>query len=115
MTATVVLYHNPKCSTSRKALDLLRARGIEPTVVDYLKTGWDRATLQRLAVSTGGGLSGLLRRKDPTAAALLDQGASDDAIIQAALTHPVVIERPIVETPKGARIGRPLERVLDVL
>lgn len=115
MTMTVVLYHNPKCSTSRKALDLLRERGIEPEVVEYLKTGWDRATLQRLAAATGGGLAGLLRRKDPTAVALLDQGASDEAIVEAALAQPVVIERPIVETPRGVRIGRPLERVLEVL
>ena len=55
---TVVLYHNPKCSTSRNALALLRERGIEPTVIEYLKTGWDRATLERLAARTGGGLSG---------------------------------------------------------
>ena len=114
MTA-VVLYHNPKCSTSRNALALLRERGIEPTVVEYLKTGWDRATLERLAARTGGGLSGLMRGKEAEARALLDAGADDQALMAAALAQPILIERSIVETDKGAVVGRPLERVLEVL
>jgi arsenate reductase len=60
----VTLFHNPRCSTSRNALALLRERGVEPEIVDYLKTGWDAATLNRLAAETGGGLRGLLRTKE---------------------------------------------------
>ncbi|GAW40356.1 Arsenate reductase [Brevundimonas sp. SH203] len=111
----VTLYHNPKCSTSRNALALLRDRGIEPTVIDYLKTGWDRATLERLASRTGVGMAGLMRRKEVEAKALLDAGADDETLLAAALAQPILIERPIVETDKGAVVGRPLERVLEVL
>lgn len=109
----VTLYHNPRCSTSRKALDLLREKGVEPTVVEYLKTGWDAATLRRLAQDTGVGLKGLLRQREAEAQALAT--ASDAEILKAALANPVLIERPIVESPKGARIGRPVERVLEIL
>jgi arsenate reductase len=112
---TVVLYHNPKCSASRNALTLLRERGIEPTVVEYLKTGWDRATLERLASRTGGGMAGLMRRKEAEAKALMDAGADEESLLAAALAQPILIERPIVETDKGAVVGRPLERVLEVL
>ncbi|VXB32255.1 arsenate reductase (glutaredoxin) [Brevundimonas sp. G8] len=112
---TVVIFHNPKCGTSRNALALLREQGVEPTVVEYLKTGWDRATLERLATRTGVGLAGLLRKKEADAEALLDAGADDDAILAAAIAQPILIERPIVETDKGAVIGRPPQRVLEVL
>ena len=112
---SIVLYHNPKCSTSRNALAVLREQGVEPTVVEYLKTGWDRETLERLASRTGLGLSGLLRRKEADAKVLLDTGADDEAILAAAIAQPILIERPIVETDKGAVIGRPKERVLEVL
>ena len=112
---SVTVFHNPKCSTSRNALALLREKGVEPTVVEYLKTGWDRATLERLAARTGVGMAGLLRKKEADAKALLDAGADDEAIIAAAIAQPILIERPIAETAKGAVIGRPVERVLDVL
>ena len=110
---SVTLFHKPTCSTSRNALALLRERGIEPVVVDYMKAGWDRATLERLGRATGGGVRGLLRTKEAGAKALLD--ANDDTLIAAMVADPVLVERPIVETPKGARIGRPIERVLEVL
>jgi arsenate reductase len=112
---TVVIFHNPKCGTSRNALALLREQGVEPTVVEYLTTGWDRATLERLAARTGVGLSGLLRKKEAEAKALLDAGADDESILAAAVAQPILIERPIVETEKGAVVGRPPERVLEVL
>lgn len=112
---TVTLFHNPKCSTSRKALELLRERGVEPVVVEYLKTGWDAATLDRLAQRTGVGLSGLLRRREARATELLESGASDDVIRAAMIADPVLVERPIVETDKGARIGRPVETILDLI
>lgn len=111
----VVIFHNPKCGTSRNALALLRELGVEPTVVEYLKTGWDRATLERLAARTGVGLAGLLRKKEAEAKALLDAGADDETLLAAAIAQPILIERPIVETDKAAVIGRPPERVLEVL
>ena len=112
---TVAIFHNPKCSTSRNALALLRERGIEPTVVEYLKTGWDRATLLRLAAETGGGVRGLLRRKEEGAKVLLAADSSDAVLLDAMIAAPVLVERPIIETDKGARIGRPVERVLELL
>lgn len=112
---TVTLFHNPKCSTSRKALELLRERGVEPVVVEYLKTGWDAATLDRLAQRTGVGLSGLLRRREARATELLESVGSDDVIRAAMIADPVLVERPIVETEKGARIGRPVETILDLI
>lgn len=110
---TVTIFHKPNCSTSRNALALLRGRGVEPVVVDYMKVGWDRATLERLGRLTGGGVRGLLRTKEDGAKALLD--ADDEILIAAMVADPVLVERPIVETAKGARIGRPIERVLEVL
>ena len=112
---TVTIFHSPKCSTSRNALALLRERGIEPTVVEYLKTGWDRATLLRLAAGTGGGVRGLLRRKEEGAKVLLAADSSDAVLLDAMIAAPVLVERPIIETDKGARIGRPVERVLELL
>lgn len=111
---TVTLFHNPRCSTSRNALALLRDNGVEPVVVEYLKTGWDRPTLERLAGQVGGARA-LLRAKEDGAKALLAADASDAAILDGMIAEPILVERPIVETPKGARIGRPVERVLDVL
>ena len=112
---TVTLFHNPKCSTSRKALALLQEKGVQPAVVEYLKTGWDAATLDRLAKQTGVGLSGLLRRREAKAGDLLESGASDDVIRAAMIAEPVLVERPIVQTDKGARIGRPVESILEIL
>jgi arsenate reductase len=112
---SVTLFHNPKCSTSRNALALLREKSVEPVVVDYLKRGWDRATLEWLAAKTGLGVAGLLRKKEAEAAALLAAGADDETIMAAAVARPILIERPIAESDKGAVIGRPVERVLDVL
>ncbi|WP_292038678.1 MULTISPECIES: arsenate reductase (glutaredoxin) [unclassified Brevundimonas] len=112
---SVTLYHNPKCSTSRKAVDLLQDKGIDAEVVEYLKAGWDAETLNRLAKATGVGFIGLLRKREEEAKALIERGASDDEIRAAMIANPVLVERPIVETDKGARIGRPLESVLEIL
>lgn len=112
---SVTLYHNPKCSTSRKAVDLLQEKGIKAEVVEYLKAGWDAETLNRLAKSTGAGFTGLLRKREEEAKALIERGASDDDIRAAMIANPVLVERPIVETDKGARIGRPLESILEIL
>jgi arsenate reductase len=113
----VTLFHNPRCSTSRNALALLRERGVEPEIVDYLKTGWDAATLNRLAAETAwaaafGGCCGQ-RRGAPRPSS--PPTPCDAAILKAMIADPILVERPIVETEKGARIGRPIERVLEVL
>lgn len=113
----VTLYHNPRCSTSRHALELLRERGVEPTIVEYLKNPPSRDELRRIAQATGEPLRALLRTKQPE---YLEQGLdnpalTDDQLLDAMLATPVLINRPIVVTPKGARLGRPLERILEVL
>jgi len=113
----VTIYHNPKCSTSRKALELLRERGIEPTVIEYLKTPPSAAELQAIARATGEPLRALLRTKQPE---YLEQGLDDpqltDTQIAAALhATPVLIERPIVVAGARARLGRPVEKILEVL
>ena len=115
--SAVTIYHNPRCSTSRNALALLRERGIEPQVVEYLKTPPSRDELQRIAAATGEPLRALLRTKQPE---YLEQGLddpqlSDDQLLDAMLAHPILINRPIVVTPLGTRLCRPSERVLDIL
>lgn len=115
--STVTIYHNPKCSTSRNALALLRERGIEPVVVEYLKTPPSRDELRAIAQATGEPLRALLRTKQAECAeqGLDDPSVSDEQLLDAMVATPVLINRPIVVTPKGARLGRPLERVLEVL
>ncbi|MNR43057.1 Arsenate reductase [compost metagenome] len=88
---------------------------MQPVVVEYLKTGWDAATLDRLAKETAVGLTGMLRKREAKAVELLDSGASDDVIRAAMIAEPVLVERPIVQTGKGARIGRPVESILEIL
>ncbi|HRW72110.1 MAG: arsenate reductase (glutaredoxin) [Burkholderiaceae bacterium] len=117
MSADVTIYHNPRCSTSRNALALLQERGIEPRVIEYLKTPPSRAELKAIAKATGEPLRALVRAKQAeyTELGLDDPALTDDQLIDAMLAHPVLINRPIVVTPRGARLGRPLERVLEVL
>ena len=115
--SAVTIYHNPKCSTSRKALDLLRERGIAPTTVESLKHPPSAAELKAIARATSQPLRALLRTKQPE---YLEQGLdnpslTDDQLAAAMHATPVLIERPIVVTPKGARLGRPVEQILDVL
>lgn len=122
---TVVIYHNPNCSTSRNALAQIRARGIEPQIVLYLKNPPDRATLERIVAEVGGqgggqgvdGAKAVLRKKEKLVAELGLNGPNvdDAALIDAMLAHPALIERPIVVTPKGTRVCRPLEKLAEVL
>lgn len=117
MTDTLRVYHNARCSKSRSACQLLEERGLGFEVVEYLKTPPSRDELQRIAAATGEPLRALLRTKQPE---YLEQGLddpqlSDDQLLDAMLTTPVLINRPIVVSAKGARLGRPLERVLEVL
>jgi arsenate reductase (glutaredoxin) len=111
------IYHNPNCSTSRQVLDAIRAAGIEPRVVQYLKTPPSRADLERLLARAGLSVRDILRRKAPEFAELgLDNPALGDSEIFAAIAkHPVLIERPIVETEKGVRLCRPKEKLAEIL
>ncbi len=112
----VVIYHNPACGTSRNTLALLREKGVEPTVVEYLKTGWTREQLQDLA-DRSNGVRALLRERGTRAAelGLTDPAASDEAIIAAMILDPILVNRPIVATGKGVALCRPGEQVLGLL
>lgn len=114
---TITIYHNPSCGTSRNTLAMIRASGEEPEIVAYLETPPDRATLLRLIRDMGLTPRDLLRRKGTPADALgLDDPAlSDDALIDAMIAHPILINRPIVVTPLGTRLCRPSETVLEIL
>lgn len=113
----ITIYHNPRCSNSRGALELIRAAGIEPRVIDYLATPPDAATLRQLLQAMGLAARELVREKESVYAEL-DLGAqhwSEAALIEQMVAHPVLINRPIVVTPRGTRLCRPPERVLDLL
>lgn len=113
MKATI--WHNPKCSTSRNTLALLREAGAEVTIIEYLKTPPSRAELKRLYDRAGLTPRQGLRVKEPLAKELGLAGASDEAILDAMAANPILIERPLVETDKGVRLGRPPEKVRDIL
>ena len=113
----VTIYHNPACGTSRNTLALIRNAGIEPTIIEYLKTPPDRTTLRSLLARMGVGPRDVLREKG-TPYAELDLGAThwtDEQLIEHMLAHPILINRPIVITPWGARLCRPSEAVLEIL
>jgi arsenate reductase len=112
---TVTIYHNPRCSKSRQALELLRARGAEPRIVEYLKTPPDPAELKRLLKLMGKRPRDILRRKEAAEAGIDPDALSDDALVAAMVRHPSVIERPIVTSGGKAALGRPPEAVLSVL
>jgi len=107
------IYHNPRCSKSRETLALLEAAGAEVTVVEYLKTPPDRADLARLYTKAGMSPRHGLRTAEQGAKGLKD--ASDDQILDAMVADPILIERPLVETEKGVRLGRPPEKVREIL
>ena len=113
----VVIYHNPKCSTSRKVLGMLRDAGVEPRVVEYLKTPPSRTELLDLLSRMEMTPRALLRRRGTPydALGLDDPSKSDDTLVDAMLAEPVLIERPIVVGPRGVRLCRPVERVYEVL
>lgn len=119
MTAAfpITIYHNPACGTSRNALALIEAAGYAPEVVEYCKIGWTRDLLERLLVDMDAMPRDVLREKGTPAASLglLDAEVPDTAIFDAMLAHPILVNRPIVVTPKGTRLCRPSEAVLDLL
>lgn len=113
----IVIYHNPACGTSRNTLAMIRNAGIEPHVVEYLKTPPSRALLVQLIARMGIAPRALLREKGTPYAdlGLGDPALSDEALIDAMMEHPILINRPIVVSPQGARLCRPSEAVLDLL
>jgi len=112
----VTIYHNPACGTSRNVLALIRNAGVEPTVIEYLKTPPDRATLVELLRRMGMRPRQLLREKGTPYAelGLADDHWTDDQLVDQMLAHPMLINRPIVVTPWGVKLCRPSETVLDI-
>ena len=117
MAVDIVIYHNPDCGTSRNTLGLIRNAGIEPHIIEYLKTPPARALLVELIDRAGISPRDLLREKGTPYAALgLDNTSlSNDALVDAMMTHPVLINRPLVVSPLGVKLCRPSEAVLDLL
>jgi len=113
----IVIHHNPDCGTSRNVLAIIEASGAEPVVIEYLKTGWTRAQLLGLfAAARLTPRAALRETKSPAAElGLLAPGVDDDTILNAMLDAPVLVNRPIVCSPKGVRLCRPSEAVLDLL
>jgi arsenate reductase (glutaredoxin) len=114
---TVTIWHNPKCATSRKVLDMIRAAGISPEVVDYVKSPPSAATIRSALKAMGMKPRALLRRKGTPyeELGLDDPKLSDAALVAAMHEHPILIERPVVQTTKGTRLCRPPERVKEIL
>jgi arsenate reductase len=114
---TIVIHHNPDCGTSRNVLAIITAAGQTPTVIPYLDTGWTRPQL--LALFAAAGLTprtAMRTSKSPAAElGLLDPAVGDDALLNAMIQHPILVNRPIVCSPKGVRLCRPSEAVLDLL
>lgn len=115
--STITIYHNPACGTSRNTLGLIRNSGEEPTVIEYLKTPPDRATLVKLLKDAGLSVRAVLREKGTPYAelGLDDPKWTDDQLLDFIAQHPILINRPIVVTPLGTRLCRPSEAVLDIL
>ncbi|XXK35122.1 arsenate reductase family protein [Rhodobacteraceae bacterium nBUS_22] len=114
---TIVIHHNPDCGTSRNVLAIIQASGTDPVIIEYLKTGWTRPQL--LGLFAGANLTphdALRISKSPAEVlGLLDEAVSDEALLDAMISHPILVNRPIVCSPKGVRLCRPSETVLDLL
>lgn len=113
MSSTI--YHNPRCSTSRKTLDLLRDNGVEPTIIEYLKTPPSRAEIVKLIADAGIDVRAGVRKRESLYTELNLAEASDDELLDAMAANPILIERPFVVTPKGTRLARPIESVNEIL
>lgn len=113
----VVIYHNPACGTSRNVLAMIRNSGVEPHIVEYLKCPPTRALLKQLLARAGLSVRDILREKGTPyrELGLDDPSLSDDALLDAIEAHPILVNRPLVVTPKGVRLCRPSEKVLDLL
>ena len=111
----VVIYHNPKCSTSRNTLELLRDNGLEPTIVQYLKTPPSRDELVNMIRDAGIDVRTAVRKRESLYAELGLADATDEQLLDAMAEHPILIERPFVVTPKGTRLARPIDTVREIL
>lgn len=113
----IVIFHNPACGTSRNTLAMVEATGYQPKVIEYLKAGWSHDQLRALASEAGLTLRQLMREKGTPAAdlGLLAEGVAEERILDAMVEHPILVNRPIVVTPKGVKLCRPSEIVLDLL
>jgi arsenate reductase len=109
------IYHNPRCSTSRKTLELLRGNDIEPNVVEYLKTPPSRTEIATLIADAGIDVRTAVRKRESLYTELNLAEASDDELLDAMAANPILIERPFVVTPKGTRLARPIESVHEIL
>jgi len=116
-TTGVIIYHNPSCGTSRNVLAAIRATGQEPMVVEYLKTGWTKPQLKQLLKAMGKTARDILRVRGTSAESrgLTQLTATEEAIIEAMIAEPILVERPIVVTPKGTALCRPADRLSEVL
>ncbi|MDB5414129.1 MAG: arsC [Rubritepida sp.] len=114
---SITIFHNPSCGTSRNVLAAIRAAGHEPKVVEYLKAGWTKPQLTELLAAMQATPRDILRAKGTPAAelGLLEPDVTDDRILDAMVAHPILVNRPIVVTPKGTTLARPSETVLDFL
>lgn len=114
---SIVVFHNPQCGTSRTVVDAIRAAGHEPTIVEYLQAGWTRPMLMALFAAANISPRQALREKNSPAEelGLLQPGVSDDALLDAMVAHPILVNRPIVATPRGVRLCRPAETVNEIL
>jgi arsenate reductase len=113
----VTIWHNPKCTTSCKVLETIRAEGISPNIVEYLKTPPDAAEIRTVLREAGLAPRDLLRKREKPyeALGLDDPAVTDEAVVAAMAKHPILIERPVVRTGKGTRLCRPADRVKDIL
>jgi arsenate reductase (glutaredoxin) len=110
-----VIYHNPRCTTSRKTLELLRDNGVEPAVVEYLKTPPSRDALAGMIRAAGIDVRSAVRKRESLYTELNLADATDDQLLDAMAGHPILIERPFVVTPKGTRLARPVDTVREIL
>ena len=113
----ITIFHNPACGTSRNTVAIVRAAGYEPEVVEYLQAGWTKPQLQELLAAMGAKPRDILRDKGTPASelGLLNPNVSDEAMLDAMVEHPILVNRPIVVTPRGVKLARPSEAVLDLL
>jgi arsenate reductase len=116
-TKAITIWHNPKCATSRKVLEMIRAKGIEPTVIDYVKTPPSVADIKSVLAEIGAKPRDLLRRRGTPydELGLDDAKLGDAALIAAMHAHPILIERPVVRSRKGTRLCRPVERLQEII
>jgi arsenate reductase (glutaredoxin) len=111
----VTMYHNPRCNTSRRTLTLLREKGVEPTIIEYLKTPYTAEQLKKLLGQLKMPAKKLVRKKEAAAAGIDPEALSEEALIEAMARNPIIVERPIVVSGRKAALGRPPEAVLSVL